>query len=135
MSARRTLAPTRQLNNVVLCAPLRALSSSAAGALVERSLESDRPFMLRKKVGKSFVGDLLEIHHAVARQQIDGRPSLVVELHALARHGAASFMLEMNNNRASKEWEQNMSDQRWLHPSLRIMRPQMHQRNGAAGKD
>ena len=46
--------------------PLRALSSSAAGALLERSLEPDRPFMLCKEVGKSFVGELLEIHHPVA---------------------------------------------------------------------
>jgi hypothetical protein len=56
------------------------------GALLEGRLEPDRSVMFRQKVRERLIGEFLELHHAVARQQIEGRPGLFVELYALARH-------------------------------------------------
>ena len=42
--------------------------------------------MLAQQVAERLLGEFLEGHHAVARQQIERRPALLVELDALARH-------------------------------------------------
>jgi hypothetical protein len=43
--------------------------------------------VLAEKIGERFVGQLLEILHAVLGELVQGVPSLVIELDALAGHG------------------------------------------------
>src|SRR6202035_1552312 len=47
-----------------------------------------RPVVLAQRVAKRLGGELLEIHHAVAGEQIKRLPRLRVKLHPLARHCA-----------------------------------------------
>jgi hypothetical protein len=59
---------------------------AVAGALPQRRLEIDRPVVLAQKIFEGFLGKLLEIHHPVARQEIERRPCRVIELDSLARN-------------------------------------------------
>jgi hypothetical protein len=43
--------------------------------------------VLPEEIGEGLVGELLEILHAIFGKQVEGVPSLVVELNALAGHG------------------------------------------------
>src|SRR5262249_4040967 len=58
-----------------------------AHAFLEGLLEGHRAVMLLQEVRKGFVGQLLEVFHAVPPQQGARMPGVVVELHALARKG------------------------------------------------
>src|SRR5436309_1044266 len=62
-----------------------------AGALPQRRLEVGRPVVLAQQVPERLVGQLLKIHHPVAREEIERVPRLVVELDALAGHGGSGF--------------------------------------------
>jgi hypothetical protein len=42
--------------------------------------------VLSQEIAKGFVGELLEIFHLIAAQEVERLPSLVVELDALAFH-------------------------------------------------
>jgi hypothetical protein len=42
--------------------------------------------VLREQVTKRLVGQLLKIHHPVARQHIERHPGFIIELNALAGH-------------------------------------------------
>src|SRR5205807_743915 len=57
-----------------------------AGALAQRRFQVGRAAMLLEQIAERLVRELLKIHHAIARQQIDGLPSGVIELNPLARH-------------------------------------------------
>ena len=57
-----------------------------ARALPERGLEVDRAVVLAQEVPEGFVGELLKVHRTVARQEVERRPGLIVELYAFARH-------------------------------------------------
>src|SRR5579883_613541 len=61
-----------------------------AGALPQRRLEIDRPVVLAQEIAERLVGELLKIHHAVARQKVERRPGLLVELHPLAGHACSA---------------------------------------------
>jgi hypothetical protein len=50
--------------------------------------------MFLQQVAEGFVGQLLEVHHAVTRKQVEGVPRLVIELDSLASHlSALTFAL------------------------------------------
>jgi len=57
-----------------------------ACALAQRRFQIRRPAVLAQQVGERLVGELLKRRHAVARQDVERGPGLVVELHPLARH-------------------------------------------------
>ena len=57
-----------------------------ACTLPERGLEVDRAVVLAQQVPEGFLGELLKVHHAVAREEVERRPGLIVELYAFARH-------------------------------------------------
>src|SRR5690242_11834876 len=59
-----------------------------AGAAPQRRLQIGRPAVLLEEIAKGFVGELLEIAQAVARQEVERLPGLVVDLNPLARHCA-----------------------------------------------
>jgi hypothetical protein len=40
-----------------------------------------------QQIREGFVGEFLEVPHAVSREQIEGVPRLLIELNALAGHG------------------------------------------------
>jgi hypothetical protein len=42
--------------------------------------------MLLQQVAKSFIGELLEVHHAIPGKQVERVPRLVIELDSLASH-------------------------------------------------
>ena len=49
--------------------------------------------MLAQEVPEGFVGELLEIHHPIAPQQIECLPSLIVELDTFAGHGGETTQM------------------------------------------
>lgn len=61
-------------------------SIRGAGAFAQSRAQVNRPAMLFQNIGERFIGQFLKRHHAIARQQIERRPTLVVQLHALAGH-------------------------------------------------
>jgi hypothetical protein len=54
--------------------------------LAQRASEINGPAVLVQQIAKGFLGQFLEVHHAVACQEIEGMPSLIVELDAFAWH-------------------------------------------------
>jgi hypothetical protein len=67
------------------CATLgRGIRSS--GAFAQSGAQVNRPTMLFQHIGERFICQFLERHHAVAREQIESRPALVVQPYALAGH-------------------------------------------------
>src|SRR5215216_5531184 len=61
-----------------------------ARTLPQRLLQIRRALVLLQQVGEGFVRQILEILHAVARQEVDGGPGVVIELNALAGHRSFS---------------------------------------------
>jgi hypothetical protein len=57
-----------------------------ASALAQGRFEVAWPSVLTQEVAESLVRQFLKFHHAVAGEQIKGRPRFIVELHTLARH-------------------------------------------------
>jgi hypothetical protein len=57
-----------------------------ADTLPQGCLEVDRPAMLAEKIGERLVGKLLEVPHAVPGEQVEGIPSLLIELNAFSWH-------------------------------------------------
>ena len=63
-----------------------------ARALPQRGFEIGRPIVLAQQVPERFVREFLKLHHAVARQKIERRLGLIVELHPFARHLLRLFL-------------------------------------------
>jgi len=45
--------------------------------------------MFLQQIGEGFIGQLLEVHHAITRKQIERVPRVVIELDSLAGHLSA----------------------------------------------
>jgi hypothetical protein len=73
------------IRSAILCATL-GRSIRGAGAFAQSRAQVNRPAMLFQNIGERFIRQFLERHHAIARQQIERRPALLIQLHALARH-------------------------------------------------
>src|SRR5262249_4281466 len=71
--------------------PLPSREGMHAGALPDAlaqcRLEIGRAAVLAQEIAEGFVGEPLEVHPTVVRNQVERVPRRVVELHALARHG------------------------------------------------
>src|SRR6516162_5270247 len=83
-SSRRRLRPDPQLASSpisVLCDRMRRGGGSCA--LLERGLQVGRPVVLAQQIAEGLVGKLLERLHRVAPEQVQGRPSLLIEFHEL----------------------------------------------------
>src|ERR1700734_111952 len=78
--------------SAILC-PTFGRSVRDPGALAQCGAQVDRPAVFFQDIGEGFIGQFLKRHHAVARQQIERRPALLVQLHALAGHCGVSLAL------------------------------------------
>ena len=51
--------------------------------------------MLFQQVAEGFIGELLEVHHAITGKQVECVPRPIIELDSLSRHLFAHFPLAM----------------------------------------
>src|SRR5262245_16964734 len=65
---------------------LRLWGDHFARALPKRRLQVCWTAVLFQQVRKRFLCEFLKVLHRIARQQVNGAPGGIVELHALARH-------------------------------------------------
>ena len=63
-------------------------ASGGAGAFAERGFEVDGTAVLAQQIGERLVRKLLKSRHAVAGEQVERHPRLVVNGYALAGHAA-----------------------------------------------
>ena len=82
------------------CRPLRRLprcliiGGVPARALPQGLLQRHRTVMLLQEIREGFVGQVLKIPHAVARQKLQRLPRLVIDLDSLAGHQRAHRLRE-----------------------------------------
>src|SRR5262249_11800234 len=117
-SSRRRPRPEAQLATPsptsLLCARMRRVGGSRA--LLERGLQVARPVVFVQQIAKRLVGKLLERLHRVPPEQVQGRPSLLVELHELTpdpgRPLGHDDLLRWNNRRAASFTARGCDDAR-----------------------
>ena len=59
-------------------------------ALTQGGFQIGRPVILAQKVAEGFLGQLLEVYHAVTGKQIDGLPRFIVKLDPFSGHQRAT---------------------------------------------
>src|ERR1700728_1704611 len=83
--------PNRRLLAPLFPVRLQAMHGGrGAGAAAQGFLQTRRPAMLFQQIAERLVGELLEVFHLIAAEQIERAPGLVVELDAFARHQSMS---------------------------------------------
>jgi len=69
-----------------------------ACALTQRILQVDRPVVLLKEIREGLLRQLLKCLHLITRKEVQRLPSLLINLHALARHGQVVLFIVLGTS-------------------------------------